>query len=324
MVADGPNLVTEAGAARIDAEVARIEAALKSETNVLLRETLERDLRYWAVKKARVQVVAAPTGDTVAFGSRVTIARGGKRQSFRIVGEDEAEPRAGPGVVALAAGAGHPRRARGRNRRDGEAAGGDQYTDGRRLARRHAACSPARKAARRAGFDGPDFAGGLLRAEERLGLAFDRRLGGAVVAEQTFDLVLEFERDVVAGALAARAHRAHHRPAAQALGVRLQHRDQVGEQRAVVALARMHARAAQGRVECVVDAHFAAARSTAFLKPVRQRERAGSALCGLSLAIAASSGARVSPIMTRCGRVPPLRLDTAQEEGIVVLFHPCS
>lgn len=95
MVADGPNLVTEAGAARIDAEVARIEAALKSETNVLLRETLERDLRYWAVKKARVQVVAAPAGDAVAFGSRVTIARNGKRQSFRIVGEDEADPREG-------------------------------------------------------------------------------------------------------------------------------------------------------------------------------------------------------------------------------------
>jgi transcription elongation GreA/GreB family factor len=95
MIADGPNLVTEAGAARIEAEVARIEAALKSETNVLLRETLERDLRYWAVKKARVQGVPAPAGDTVAFGSRVVIARNGKRQSFRIVGEDEAEPRAG-------------------------------------------------------------------------------------------------------------------------------------------------------------------------------------------------------------------------------------
>jgi len=95
MVADGPNLVTEAGAARIAAEVLRIEEALKAETNVLLRETLERDLRYWAVKKARVQIVPAPTGDTVAFGSRVTIARNGKRQSLRIVGEDEADPREG-------------------------------------------------------------------------------------------------------------------------------------------------------------------------------------------------------------------------------------
>ncbi len=83
------------GAARIDAEVSRIEAALKAESNVLLRETLERDLRYWAVKKARAQIVPAPAGDTVAFGSRVTIARNGKRQSLRIVGEDEADPREG-------------------------------------------------------------------------------------------------------------------------------------------------------------------------------------------------------------------------------------
>jgi transcription elongation GreA/GreB family factor len=34
--------------------------------------------------------------DTVAFGSRVTFARDdGRRQTFRIVGEDEADPRAG-------------------------------------------------------------------------------------------------------------------------------------------------------------------------------------------------------------------------------------
>jgi transcription elongation GreA/GreB family factor len=34
--------------------------------------------------------------DTVAFGSRVRFARGdGRRQTFRIVGEDEADPRAG-------------------------------------------------------------------------------------------------------------------------------------------------------------------------------------------------------------------------------------
>jgi transcription elongation GreA/GreB family factor len=34
--------------------------------------------------------------DTVTFGSRVTFARDdGRRQTFRIVGEDEADPRAG-------------------------------------------------------------------------------------------------------------------------------------------------------------------------------------------------------------------------------------
>jgi transcription elongation GreA/GreB family factor len=92
MVSDGPNLVTEAGAAHIAAEVARLEAALKTEANPLLRETLARDLRYWSVKQASAQIVPPPTGDTAAFGSRVTIRRGAREQSFRIVGEDEADP----------------------------------------------------------------------------------------------------------------------------------------------------------------------------------------------------------------------------------------
>jgi transcription elongation GreA/GreB family factor len=97
MIADGPNPVTPEGFARIEAEVARLESALKTETNVLLRETLERDLRYWAVKKARAEIVRPQDGetDTVAFGASVTITRGGRRQTFRIVGEDEADPAQG-------------------------------------------------------------------------------------------------------------------------------------------------------------------------------------------------------------------------------------
>jgi transcription elongation GreA/GreB family factor len=97
MIADGPNPVTPEGFARIEAEVARLESALKSETNVLLRETLERDLRYWEVKKARAEIVRPSDSDddTVAFGATVTIARGGRRQTLRIVGEDEADPAQG-------------------------------------------------------------------------------------------------------------------------------------------------------------------------------------------------------------------------------------
>lgn len=95
MIAGGPNPVTQAGYEKIAAEVARLEAALKSETNVLLRETLERDLRYWAVKKASAQVAPPPEGAAVAFGSRVTFTGNGKTQTLRIVGEDEADPARG-------------------------------------------------------------------------------------------------------------------------------------------------------------------------------------------------------------------------------------
>ena len=91
MVDDGPNLVTPEGLAQIEGHIARIEASMKSETNVLLRETLARDLRYWEIRKSTAEVVHPSTDGTVAFGSTVTITRKGRTQTFRIVGVDEAD-----------------------------------------------------------------------------------------------------------------------------------------------------------------------------------------------------------------------------------------
>ena len=91
MVDDGPNLVTPEGLAQIEAHIARIEASMKIETNVLLRETLARDLRYWEIRKSTAEVVTPSTDGTVAFGSTVTIQRKGRTQTFRIVGVDEAD-----------------------------------------------------------------------------------------------------------------------------------------------------------------------------------------------------------------------------------------
>lgn len=95
MVEDGPNLVTPEGLAQIEGHVARIEAALGSETNPLLRETLARDLRYWVHQRATAEVVTRGAGDDIAFGSRVVIRRKGREQHFRIVGVDEADPAQG-------------------------------------------------------------------------------------------------------------------------------------------------------------------------------------------------------------------------------------
>jgi transcription elongation GreA/GreB family factor len=95
MVDEGPNLVTPEGLAQIEAHVVRIEDALKTESNVLLRETLERDLRYWTVRKASAEIVPPSSGNTVAFGSNVIIERKGRQQTFRIVGVDEADPARG-------------------------------------------------------------------------------------------------------------------------------------------------------------------------------------------------------------------------------------
>jgi transcription elongation GreA/GreB family factor len=95
MVDDGPNLVTAEGLAQIAAHVARIEAAMPTEPNVLLRETLARDLRYWTSRQASAQLAPPASGDSVAFGSTVTIRRNNRDQSFRIVGVDEADPNNG-------------------------------------------------------------------------------------------------------------------------------------------------------------------------------------------------------------------------------------
>src|SRR5436190_18687676 len=89
MIEDGPNLVTAEGLAQIDGHIARIEASMKSEANVLLRETLARDLRYWEIRKSTAELAPPPTTDIVSFGSTVTIQRKGRTQTFRIVGVDE-------------------------------------------------------------------------------------------------------------------------------------------------------------------------------------------------------------------------------------------
>jgi transcription elongation GreA/GreB family factor len=56
-----------------------------------------RDLRYWSARRATARVVPDPDDTTqVRFGGTVTIIRDdGREQTFRIVGEDEADPTKG-------------------------------------------------------------------------------------------------------------------------------------------------------------------------------------------------------------------------------------
>jgi transcription elongation GreA/GreB family factor len=101
MIEDGPNPVTPEGFAQIKAQVARIEDAMKSEANVLLRETLARDLRYWTQRQANAEIVQPSSDGAVGFGSTVTVERKGRTQTFRIVGVDEAD--AGKGMISFRA-----------------------------------------------------------------------------------------------------------------------------------------------------------------------------------------------------------------------------
>ncbi len=97
-----PNLVTEQGLSALDAEVARWREAYTAAqlTDDDEHEDLSkagRELRYWSARRHSAQLVEGHGPDPVVrFGSTVTVLReDGRRQSFRIVGEDEADPSAG-------------------------------------------------------------------------------------------------------------------------------------------------------------------------------------------------------------------------------------
>ena len=99
-ISDHPNLVTGHGLTSIDSalEAARREygeAQAAGDREGLARAG--RDLRYWSARRATAQVLSPSPGiDTVQFGTKVSIVRDdGRTQTFRIVGEDEADPAKG-------------------------------------------------------------------------------------------------------------------------------------------------------------------------------------------------------------------------------------
>lgn len=103
-ISSNPNLVTASGLAGIETALAEARAAyaaaqagadVQADRTAMARAT--RDLRYWSARRATAQLVEtdAPPG-VAAFGRTVTVEReDGRRQTFRIVGEDEADPKAG-------------------------------------------------------------------------------------------------------------------------------------------------------------------------------------------------------------------------------------
>ena len=99
-----PNLVTATGLAAIEAKLASARAAyaaaqaeggIAADRTAMARAT--RDLRYWSARRGSAQLTEPEReDDKVQFGRAVEIAReDGRRQTFRIVGEDEADPAKG-------------------------------------------------------------------------------------------------------------------------------------------------------------------------------------------------------------------------------------
>jgi transcription elongation GreA/GreB family factor len=103
-ISANPNLVTENGLKALELQLRDAreahEAAQKIE-DVNERRRLSaiplRDARYFSERLRAAQLVPDPVStDVVAFGSTVTFSRAdGRVQTFRIVGEDEADPKAG-------------------------------------------------------------------------------------------------------------------------------------------------------------------------------------------------------------------------------------
>ena len=103
-VSSHPNLVTVAGLRALEFQLQRAREAYETaqkieDVNGRRRQAAAplRDVRYLSARVRTAQVITNPTStDTVAFWSTVTFRRDdGRVQKYHIVGEDEADPKAG-------------------------------------------------------------------------------------------------------------------------------------------------------------------------------------------------------------------------------------
>jgi len=96
-IPSGPNLVTAAGLAQIEARVGALEIAVAGESDGTQLDDAglaeaKRDLRYWHNRLRTAQLAPSLSGDQVGFGSWVRFSLRGAEQTWHIVGDDEADP----------------------------------------------------------------------------------------------------------------------------------------------------------------------------------------------------------------------------------------
>lgn len=87
----GPNLVTPRGKAQIDEHVRKFAAMLETAKDEASSASAKRDLRYWQARQSTAEIMPAPAGDKVAFGTTVSFTLNGKARTLSIVGSDEAD-----------------------------------------------------------------------------------------------------------------------------------------------------------------------------------------------------------------------------------------
>jgi transcription elongation GreA/GreB family factor len=95
----GPNRVTARGTALIAERIAALETCLAG-TDGEAAEAIRRDLRYWQTRRTTAIPTDAPTDGTIGFGSTVDLRLDGRPRRITIVGDDEADPKAGAIAVS--------------------------------------------------------------------------------------------------------------------------------------------------------------------------------------------------------------------------------
>ncbi|MBA2124833.1 transcription elongation factor GreA [Hyphomicrobium methylovorum] len=100
LVSEHRNLVTPEGLTMIEREIERLQVELSAAHESDDRDGVgraNRDLRYWRNRQSTAEVQPAVSNmNAVMFGARVTLERDdGRVQTYRIVGEDEADPARG-------------------------------------------------------------------------------------------------------------------------------------------------------------------------------------------------------------------------------------
>lgn len=95
-----PNYVTAAGRTALETALQRFEAAYRAAVakgDALAAANDLREMRYWTARLSSAQIMKEPDDHSqVHFGARVTLRLDdGSQRTFRIVGEDEANPSSG-------------------------------------------------------------------------------------------------------------------------------------------------------------------------------------------------------------------------------------
>lgn len=99
-ISSHPNLVTARGLAQLEARVRELEAersAARAVNDTAALAHLARDLRYFQSRRESAKLVTPPApARQVRFGVRALLQLpDGTERAFQLVGEDEADPKAG-------------------------------------------------------------------------------------------------------------------------------------------------------------------------------------------------------------------------------------